>query len=706
MKIALVGNPNTGKSSLFNLLTGMNQKVGNFPGVTVDKKVGTCKLPNQEVVQVIDLPGCYSLYPKTEDEAVVTEVLLNKASPYHPDLLVVIVDVTNLKRNLLLYTQVADLGIPVILALNMNDLAEKEGLSVDENKLSHELGVQVVKISARQNINIDVLKLAIENAPRIAVQKPVYTPSESSRALLTELSEAEEEAEAFKNDREYINLLNLHRRAADMKVVTNGPSEFNALIEQYNFDSKEEQVKETLSRYKYIDGLINLTTLVEAKNEKASITDKLDNILTHKVWGFVIFFFLLLLIFQAIFSWAEYPMALIENLFAWLEETGHQFLPPGVVTDLLLDGILAGLGGVLVFIPQIAILFAFIAILEDTGYMARITFLMDKLMRKVGLNGKSVVPMIGGLACAVPSIMAARNIENWKDRIITIMVTPLISCAARLPVYILLISLVVPDDKVFGFFDLRGLTLLGFYVLGVFGAVFVAWVMKMMIKGNVGSYFIMELPVYRMPRWKNVFLIMYDKVLTFIVDVGKIIIAISIVLWVAASYGPPSRMEAIADKYESPALADQYEPEELERMRSSEELENSYVGIVGKAIEPAIRPLGYDWKIGIALITSIAAREVFVGTMATIYSVEGSDDDTANIRERMESAVDPITGEKVYTTATAFSLMVFYAFAMQCLSTIAVVKRETNGWKWPIIQFTYMTAMAYIASLIVYQLLS
>ena len=700
MKVALVGNPNTGKSSLFNLLTGLNQKVGNFPGVTVDKKIGSCKLPNQEVVQIIDLPGCYSLHPKTEDEGIVAEILSNKRNPYHPDLLVVIVDATNLKRNMLLYTQVADLGIPTILALNMSDLAEKEGIAVDTNRLSRELGVQVVKISARKNSNIDVLKQAIVDAPNVAVHHPIYEIPEGSRMLLADLPEE------FNRDNEYASLLLAHQHASLQTADHNNEAPLDTIISRHGFDSEDAQVKETLTRYQYIDKLLNDTVVVKPNEEKESITDKLDNILTHKVWGFVIFFFLLLLIFQAIFSWAEYPMTLIENLFAWLDEVGRAVLPAGILADLLLDGILAGLGGVLVFIPQIAILFAFIAVLEDTGYMARITFLMDKLMRKVGLNGKSVVPMIGGLACAVPSIMAARNIENWKDRIITIMVTPLISCAARLPVYILLISLVVPDDKVWGIFDLRGLTLLGFYILGVVGAIFVAWVMKGMIKGKMGSYFIMELPIYRKPRWKNIFLIMYDKVLTFVVDVGKIIIAISIVLWVAASYGPPSRMEAINTKYESPAFASQYTPEELDRMRSSEELENSYVGIVGKAIEPAIRPLGYDWKIGIALITSVAAREVFVGTMATIYSVEGGDDDTTNIREQMEAAVDPVTGEKIYTTATAFSLMVFYAFAMQCLSTIAVVKRETNGWKWPIIQFTYMTAMAYFASLIVYQLLS
>jgi len=699
LKVALVGNPNTGKSSLFNALTGLNQKVGNFPGVTVDKKYGTSRLPDQRVARIIDLPGCYSLYPKTQDEAIVYNVLSDKTNESHPDLVVVVVDATNLKRNLLLYFQVADLGIPLILALNMNDLAEKEQIYVDADKLSERLGVQVVKISARNKENIDGLKTAIATAPKFAVHSSTYSIPASTKNLVGHISQN------FESDSEYASLLLAHQYPSMKHLTKEENRRLDKLIEEENFRSKDQQIEETVWRYGYIDKLVKECVRVEPKPSEPSLTDKIDDVLTHKVWGFVIFFFVLLFIFQSIFSWAEYPMALIEGMFSWLDETGRAYLPEGMFTDLLLNGILAGLGGVLVFIPQLAILFAFIAVLEETGYMARITFLMDKMMRKVGLSGKSVVPMIGGLACAVPSIMAARNIENWKDRIITIMVTPLISCAARLPVYILLISLVVPDDKVFGLFDLRGLTLLGLYVLGTVGAVFVAWIMKNLIKGKEASYFIMELPIYRAPRWKNVLLTMYDKVRTFVFEVGKIIIAISIVLWVAATYGPSERMDRIEQKYESAEFTDNYDADHLERMKSAELLENSYVGILGKSIEPVIRPLGFDWKIGIALITSIAAREVFVGTMATIYSVEGSDDDTTNIRETMAAAENPDTGEKIYTPATAFSLMVFYAFAMQCLSTIAVVKRETNGWKWPAIQFVYMTAMAYIASLIVYQLM-
>ena len=699
MKIALVGNPNTGKSSLFNSLTGLNQKVGNFPGVTMDKKVGSSRLPDGRVVSIIDLPGCYSLYPKTQDEAVVFQVLSDKKNESHPDLIVFIADVTNLKRNLLLYSQVADLGIPIILALNMNDLAVKEQMVVDSDKLSERLGVQVVKISARHGENISGLKEAIVQAPTFAVHTSAYSIPEVSRKLVDTISQD------YDHQSEYASLLMAHQYPSAKHLSKDKSAALGQLVADEKFDSQNQQIEETLWRYSYIDDIIRECVKVIPKVDEPSITDRIDDILTHKVWGFAIFFLVLLFIFQAIFSWAEYPMALIEGFFGWLDEIGHTYLPAGALTDLLLNGILAGLGGVLVFIPQIAILFAFIAILEDTGYMARITFLMDKMMRKVGLSGKSVVPMIGGLACAVPSIMAARNIESWKDRIITIMVTPLISCAARLPVYILLISLVVPDDKVFGFFDLRGITLLGLYILGTLGAVVVAWVMKKIIKGRERSYFIMELPVYRSPRWKNIFRIMYEKVKTFIFEVGKIIIAVSIVLWVSASYGPSDRMDRIEEKYTSEAFTSQYESDQLERMRASEELENSYVGILGKAIEPAIRPLGFDWKIGIALITSVAAREVFVGTMATIYSVEAVDDDDSNIREVMAASVNPATGEKVYTTATAFSLMVFYAFAMQCISTIAVVKRETNGWKWPAIQFGYMTVMAYLASLLVYQLL-
>jgi len=699
MKVALVGNPNTGKSTLFNSLTGLNQKIGNFPGITVDKKTGTSKLSNGEHIEIIDLPGCYSLYPKSKDEAIVLEVLTNSKNSAHPDLIVVVVDATNLKRNLLLFTQVADLKIPMILALNMTDAARQDKILIDVDKMSQKLGVQVVPISARRNENIELLKQAIADAPALALQKESISVTEIAPSLIAQIKEG------IKVKEDYVALLLAHQHEI-LDYLTEDESNHIESLEQANaFQTQHAQTKETIARYDYISKILKETVTQQPKNMADTPTGKIDRILTHKIWGFISFFAILLLIFQAIFAWAEYPMGLIEEFFAWLDEIGRQYVPEGVLADLIFDGILAGLGGVLVFIPQIAILFGFIAILEDTGYMARITFLMDKVMRKVGLNGKSVVPMIGGLACAVPSIMAARNIESWKDRIITIMVTPLISCAARLPVYTLLISLVVPDDKIGGFFNLQGLALMGMYLIGTIGAVVVAWVMKKIIKAKERSYFILELPVYRAPRWKNVIFTMYEKVKTFVFQVGKVIIAMSIVLWVLATYGPSGRMDAIEEKYQSADYVDNYSEEELAFMESSEKLENSYVGILGKMIEPAIRPLGFDWKIGIALITSFAAREVFVGTMATIYSVEEPEDDTSTIREKMLNAKDGITGQPIYTVASGFSLMIFYAFAMQCMSTVAVVYRETKSWKWPLIQILYMTGLAYFASLLVFQLL-
>lgn len=697
MRIALVGNPNTGKSTLFNALTGLNQKIGNFPGVTVDKKIGYSKLPNGTSVEIIDLPGCYSLYPKSQDEAVVLDVLADPNNASHPALILFVADATNLKRNLLLYSQVADLGIPIVLALNMIDDARKKQIVVDIDGLSQALGTLVVPISARKGENMDALRQAILNAPTVALQKEMV----SMDALLPVPSQEVVSVTGYENSYHNVLLLNQHELAS---FVTDSQREqLGELLSKYHIVTQEQQQQETIKRYSAISSILDRVVSRAIEGEQKDFSYKLDQVLTHKVWGFASFFLILMLIFQAIFAWAEAPMALIEELFAWMDQMGRTHLPEGALTDLLLDGILAGLGGILVFIPQIAILFCFVAILEDTGYMARITFLMDKMMRKVGLNGKSVVPLIGGLACAVPSIMAARNIENWKDRIITIMVTPLVSCAARLPVYTLLISLTVPSTKVLGVLNLQGLALLGMYLLGVVGAIVVAWVMKKIIKARGKSYFIQELPIYRMPRWRNVFLTMYEKVKTFVFEVGKVIIAISIVLWVLASYGPPSRFEAVERKYEEEAFVQNYPEEEIEQMKSAELLENSYVGILGKTIEPAIRPLGFDWKIGIALITSFAAREVFVGTMATIYSVEEPEDDTSTIREKMAAARFSDTGEPVYTLATAFSLMVFYAFAMQCMSTVAVVYRETKSWKWPMIQLAYMTAMAYFSSLLVYQ---
>ncbi len=699
LRIALVGNPNTGKSTLFNLLTGLNQKIGNFPGVTVDKKEGVCHLPDGRPASVIDLPGTYSLYPKSRDEAIVFETLADTANPSHPDLILFIADATNLKRNLLLFTQLADLKIPVVIALNMMDLARKDGIEISVDLLAKKLGVQVVPISARNAEGIGNLKQVISTAGNLATQVNSVDVKAFAPALLLEL----QEQAGIENPYKALQLAHLYDKAGFLSAEER--EQIAAITVRHGFQSQKVQAEETINRYNFINDVLFDAVKLNIKAKEETFSNRIDKVLTHKVGGFVIFFLILFLIFQSIFSWSEFPMSLIEGLFVTLSDWVINIMPGGVLRDLLVNGILAGLSGVLVFIPQIAILFGFIAILEDTGYMARVTFMMDRLMRKVGLNGKSVVPLIGGLACAVPSIMSARNIESWKDRIITIMVTPLVSCSARLPVYTLLISLVVPDQKIWGLINIQGLALMGMYLVGAFGAVAVAWIMKKIIRSRDKGYFIMELPVYRLPRWRDVLLTMYHKAKTFVFEAGKVILAVSIILWVLSSYGPGKRYEAIEKKYSSAEYTARYTETELELMIGSAKLENSYAGIMGKSIEPVIKPLGYDWKIGIALITSFAAREVFVGTMATLYSVDADDAHMESVREKMHSARNPDTGLPVFTTAVAFSLMMFYAFAMQCVSTVAIVHRETRSWKWPLIQFVYMTVMAYVSALVVYQLL-
>lgn len=700
LKIALVGNPNTGKSTLFNLLTGLNQKIGNFPGITVDKKIGYCKLPDGRSAEITDLPGTYSLYPKSKDESIVFQVLADKNNSSYPDMVVLVADATNLRRNLLLYSQVADLQVPVLLALNMTDLAQKEGINVNVNLLSKRLGIQIVAISARSNKGLTELKQAISNTTKVATQ----LKGTDVLALAPEAIQKVKDKIGTENDYFALQVLHQHYNLDHFSEVDHAG--FDQIKKATGFETSKLQTEETVARYRDLGKV--LTGVVEDTGaaKKFAFSDKIDSVLTNRFWGLIIFMGLLFFLFNAIFSWSAYPMEMIEFIFAKLQELGHEYLPAGQLSDLLLDGVLAGLGGIVVFIPQIAILFAFISILEDTGYMARVTFMMDRIMRKFGLSGKSVVPMIGSLACAVPSIMSARNIENWKDRIITIMVAPLVSCSARLPVYTLLISLVVPEKMVWGFINLQGLTLMGMYLISIVAAILVAFVMKFILKAKEKSYFIMEMPVYRMPRWGNVLFTMYDKSKTFVFEAGKVIIAISIVLWVMATYGPSERFAEIDKKYAAiEAQKDSVQISTLERDKSAERLENSYAGILGHAIEPVIRPLGFDWKIGIALITSFAAREAFVGTMATIYSVEGGDENVMQIRDSMRQAKNPKTGLPVFTFATAFSLMLFYAFAMQCMSTVAVVFRETKSWKWPMIQLVYMTVMAYVASLIAYQFL-
>lgn len=699
-KIALVGNPNSGKSSLFNRLTGLNQKVGNFPGVTVDKRSGTCLLPNGEVSEIMDLPGVYSIYPRTLDEQIVADILLNHHSPGTPDKVIVIADATNLKRGLLLLTQIIDMGLPTILALNMMDLISRAGTSYDIIRLSKKLGVPVVTINARNGIGLEDLKKQI-SLPLPPAEKPVFNIWEEARSPVREIRDR------LGVDNDYEAYLFLEQPQSLKFLSDQDRDVIDGIRSAHNFFPGKFQGAETIQRYGIIQDLLNEVTLRKADRPWKKNSRNLDKVLTHKVWGYVIFFGILFLIFQAIFAWATLPMDFIDEQFAGLRDYLQGSLPAGPLTSLLADGIIPGIGGIVIFVPQIAILFAFIAILEESGYMARVVFLMDKVMRKFGLNGKSVVPLMSGVACAIPAIMATRTIDNWKERTITILVTPLMSCSARLPVFTILIALIVPNRTALGFFNLQGLALMGLYFLGFAAALGSAWVMKMIIRIKERSYLIMELPPYRIPKWSNVGYTIVEKTKAFVFEAGKVILAISIILWVLASYGPGDKMENARENVlasTNGALSGQ----PLEDRIAAYKLEHSYAGVIGKSIEPVIKPLGYDWKIGIALITSFAAREVFVGTMATIYSIgsAGESEDNAPIKTRLRQEINPDTGGPRFTPAVGFSLLIFYTFAMQCMSTLAVVYRETKGWRWPLIQLAYMTALAYVSALIVYQLLS
>jgi ferrous iron transport protein B len=699
-KIALVGNPNSGKSSLFNQLTGLNQKIGNFPGVTVDKRSGVTTLTDGSAAEIIDLPGIYSIYPRSLDEQIVAEILLNHHSEDTPQIIVVTADATNLKRGLLLLTQIIDIGLPTILALNMMDLVAKAGISYDLKKLSQKLGVPVVPINARNGVGIDELKKALTNAVPVP-EKSVFNIWDEAKAPVRELRSKI----GVDNDYEAYQFLeqpkSLRFLSKDKQLVIEN------IRSTHNFFPGKFQGAETIHRYSVIQDLLNEVTLKTADGSWNNYSTRIDRIVTHKVWGYLIFFGILFLIFQAIFAWATLPMDFIDENFAKLSSYVGSALPQGPLTSLLADGIIPGIGGILIFIPQIAILFAFISVLEESGYMARVVFLMDKVMRKFGLNGKSVVPLMSGVACAIPAIMATRTIDNWKERTITILVTPLMSCSARLPVFTILIALIVPDQTALGFFNLQGFALMGLYLLGFVAALMSAWVMKLLIHVKERSYLIMELPAYRIPKWSNVGLTIVEKTKAFVLEAGKVILAISIVLWVLASYGPGDNIEKASEYVLADARNQRLTEQGLADRIAAYKLEHSYAGIIGKGIEPVIRPLGYDWKIGIALITSFAAREVFVGTMATIYSIGSVDaDDDATIKTRLKEEVNPETGGPRFTPAVGFSLLIFYTFAMQCMSTIAVVYRETKGWKWPAIQLAYMTALAYFSAFIVYQVLS
>jgi ferrous iron transport protein B len=692
--IGLVGNPNSGKSSLFNALTGLHQKVGNFPGVTIDKKTGSSDLGGGQKSQIVDLPGTYSLYPKRSDEWVTYKVLLHQDEDIKVDMVILLVDASNLRRNLLFCSQIIDLKIPVVIALTMMDLAAKKGIEIDVPGLERELGVPVVPVNPRKNKGIIQLKRILAQRAQSLYMTPVRDFI-SNRALAEDAVSQMRQVLPEISDYKALHYLINHESFGFSKDMHH---RIESIEEVNQFNHTRVQAEEILQRYNRIRQVMQQTISEPDPLQKTLFTERLDNILLHRVWGYVILLTVLFFLFQSVFWLARFPMDGLDWSLTKMSSWVSAQLPDGWFRDLMVNGLLAGLSGILVFIPQIMILFGLITVLEDTGYMARISFLTDKLMRKVGLNGKSVMPMISGFACAVPAIMSSRNIENKKERLLTILVTPLMSCSARLPVYTMLIALTVPNKDVWGFFNMQGLVMMGLYLMGVVAALIVSYVAKRFIHSKEKSFFILELPTYRAPRWKNVAITMVSKAKIFVRDAGKVIIVISMILWALSSYGPKGRMLSVAEKYANAPASEM-------KAKNAEHLENSFAGILGRGIEPVIKPLGYDWKIGIALITSFAAREVFIGTMATLYSVEGGKNaNPQTLRERMASAKRE-DGTKVYTLATAVSLMIFYAFAMQCMSTLAVVKRETRGWKWPIIQLVYMTGLAYVASLIAYQLL-
>jgi ferrous iron transport protein B len=701
LNIALVGNPNSGKSSLFNELTGLKQKVGNFPGVTVDKKTGQSKLSDQHTANFIDLPGTYSLYPKRADEWVSYKVLMQQDPDVYPDMIVLVVDASNLRRNLLFCSQIIDLKIPVVIALTMMDIAKQKGIKIDVDILSSELNVPVVPINPRKQKGITELKKEIiqtilhfeKKPPAEFIYSSMLAPKaiDATKKLFPELS-------SYKAIHYLIN----HETFSLSKEVND---EIIKIKTEHKFNATKTQAEEIMQRYTRIKHIMSMSVEETSMEKQSMLSERLDKILLHQKWGYIILLTVLFFLFQSVFWLARYPMDLIEWTFGNLGGWFTQILPTVWYTDLFINGFLAGISGIMVFVPQIMILFGLITLLEDSGYMARISFLTDKLMRKSGLNGKSVMPMISAYACAVPAIMSARNIENKKERLLTIMITPLMSCSARLPVYTILISLVIPSKLYLGFISLQGLVMMLLYVFGTVMALIVAWVMNWFIKSTERSFFILELPIYRSPRWKNMFYTMYEKGRIFVFDAGKVIMVISLLLWALSSFGPPQKMNSINKIFSEQIKLHPEKSKVLIKEKNTQLLQHSFAGYLGKAIEPAISPLGYDWKIGIALITSFAAREVFVGTMATLYSVgDGDDNNNSTLRNKMSMAVRE-DGSKVYTPASGLSLLIFYVLAMQCMSTIAVVKRETRSWKWPMIQLAYMTALAYLCSLLIYQLL-
>lgn len=690
IKIALVGNPNVGKSTLFNKLTGMRQKSGNYPGITVEKKTGSFT-EGAHKYSVVDLPGAYGIHPSSVDEQVVYEVLADKSNPYHPELAVVVGDPFNLKRAVFLYQQIRDMGVPAIFVVNMIDEAEGAGLFIDTEKLEALLGTRVVLTDARSGRGIDSLKAALLFRP--GSHTPSFRiPSEYFDAI-------EQVKHRTGEEHDYLAWLYISQKHHPAHGARQADT-IDAIRSEYALNPHRLQIQETMARHDQLDSDL-LSIVRDSSKKREHFTERLDKLLIHGTWGYVIFFGLLMLIFQAIYTWSGPFMDAIDNGFAWLANSTANWLPEGPINGLFTDGFIAGIGGIVIFIPQIAMLFIFISLMEESGYMSRVVYLMDRWLKPFGLSGKSAVPLMSGAACAIPAVMSARTIENDKERLITILVTPFMTCSARLPIYIIIIGLVIPQERVLGL-DLQGLVLFGMYALGLLAALGSAWLLKLLLKSSYKSFLILEMPTYRVPVLRNVALHVWEKTMGFVWGAGKIILAISVILWVLGSFGIGERFTNAEEivRMENPGI----DPEDFENAVQSQQLEYSFLGTLGRFIEPAIEPLGYDWKIGIGLISSFAAREVFVSTMATVYSLGGTDDELT-IRERMAGEINPNTGRPAYNLASGISLLLFYAFAMQCMSTIAIVRKETDSWKWTVIQLVFMTGFAYFAALVAYQLL-
>lgn len=695
LKIALIGNPNVGKTSVFNALTGLNQHVGNYPGVTVERKSGSFHLSKDTKASIVDLPGVYSINPTSKDEEIALNAIFDASNKDFPDVVVVVAEVENLKRNLLLFTQTKDLGFPVILALNMADQMEKKGISIDIPALEKGLDTKIVLLSARKNEGVNALKEAVLDYETYTTDSvfDLKTIDEAYFTTLEQLYPNENPYKVWLTQTGVYPFVNISPLVSSTTDFTKSAVEIKKL-----------QQRETIKRYQFINTILKDTYTIDT-TKATDIRMRFDRVLTHKIGGYVIFFFVLLLIYGSIFELAAFPMDFVDGLFADLSTWAAATFPEGKLTDLIANGIIPGLGGVLMFVPQIAILFFLISILEETGYMSRVVFLMDRIMKPFGLSGKSVVPLVSGTACAIPAIMSARTIENPKERLITMLVTPFTTCSARIPVYIIIISLIIPRSYIFGIIPLQAFVMTMMYVIGFLAALVAGWVLSKIIKRYKDSFFVIEMPTYKVPILKNVFLNMYEKVISYIVGAGKIILALSVILWFLGSHGPSDTFGKASQIVSGKHINENLSEEELQSEISGYQLEHSYIGIIGRTIEPVFRPLGYDWKISIAVLTSFAAREVFVGNLATLYNLgEDATEDEAKIINRMANEKRP-DGTIVYTLATGFSLLLFYAFAMQCLSTVAVTKKETNSWKWTFVQMAFMTTVAYIAAFIAYQLL-